>query len=211
MRPENKPTGQESGSFIERARRAQIIASAIEVIADQGFANASLARIAKHAGISKGVISYHFAGKDELMEQVVDQVYADIARYVLERMEGHKSATALLRTQITAVAQHMREHRSQVKALGEIFYNLRLPDGTPRYGVAASEELFQSLELIYRHGQESGEFRLFDVRVMAVSHTAAVDNMFAYWVTHPGHDLDAHARELADIFVHATRAEGALP
>ncbi|MEV7908062.1 TetR family transcriptional regulator, partial [Streptomyces anulatus] len=59
MRPENEPVGQNTKSFIERARRAQIIASAIEVIAEHGFANASLARIAKHAGISKGVISYH--------------------------------------------------------------------------------------------------------------------------------------------------------
>src|SRR5690242_12126595 len=122
MRPENKPVGQDAKSFIERARRTQIIASAIEVIAEQGFVNASLARIARHAGISKGVISYHFTGKDELMEEVVDQVYADILRHVLDRMEGVESATALLRTQITAVAQHMREHRSQVKALGEIFY-----------------------------------------------------------------------------------------
>ncbi|MEV8635363.1 TetR/AcrR family transcriptional regulator [Streptosporangium sp. NPDC051023] len=207
MRPENESVDQRAKSFIERARRAQIIASAIEVIAEQGFANASLARIAKHAGISKGVISYHFTGKDELMEEVVDQVYADILHYVLDRMEGHESATALLRTQITAVAQHMHEHRSQVKALGEIFYNLRLPDGSPRYGVAASEELFQSLEHIYRLGQETGEFRRFDLRVMAVSHAAAVDNMFAYWSTHPDHDLDAHARELADLFEHAARAE----
>ncbi|MER5318161.1 TetR/AcrR family transcriptional regulator [Streptosporangium roseum] len=206
MRPENNPVGQNPRSFIETARRAQIVASAVEVIAEHGFAGASLARIAEHAGISKGVISYHFTGKDELMEEVVSQVYADTVRYILARMEGQETATALLRTQITAGAQHMREHRAQIKALGEIFSNLRLPDGRPRYGVAASEELFQSLEHIYRLGQQSGEFRPFDVRVMAVSHLAAMDNMFAYWSAHPEHDLDAHARELADLFEHAVGA-----
>ncbi|MDP9865344.1 MULTISPECIES: TetR/AcrR family transcriptional regulator [Streptosporangium] len=207
MRPENEPDGQKRRSFIEQARRAQIITSAVEVIADAGFAKASLALIAKHAGISKGVISYHFAGKDELMEEVVNHVYDGILAFVTARMEQEQTATGLLRTHILTVAEHMRGNRTQIKALGEIFYNLRQPDGSPRFGIAASEPLFQALEEIYRLGQRSGEFRAFDLRVMAVAHAGSIDNMFAYWVTHPEHDLDAHARELADLFEHATRAE----
>ena len=38
---------------------------------------------------------------------------------------------------------------------------------------------------------------------MAVTHSSAVDAMFAYWAVTPGHDLDAHARELADFFERA--------
>ncbi|MFI6290188.1 TetR/AcrR family transcriptional regulator [Nonomuraea sp. NPDC050790] len=203
MRSENKPSGQRS--FIEEARRAQIIASAIEVLAESGWAGASLANIARHAGISKGVISYHFAGKDELMEEVVDQVYARIAEYVLAKMEGEKSATELLRTHVLAVAEHMRGNRAQLKAIGEIFHNLRGADGGPRYGPHTSEEIFQALELVYKLGQDTGEFRAFDRRVMAVTHSAAVDAMFAYWVVIPGHDLDAHARELADLLERAVK------
>ncbi|MEV4897632.1 TetR/AcrR family transcriptional regulator [Nonomuraea sp. NPDC055795] len=203
MRSENKPTGQRS--FIEEARRTQIIASAIEVLAEAGWAGASLANIAKHAGISKGVISYHFAGKDELMEEVVDQVYAQIAEYVLAKMQGEKSATELLRTHVLAVAEHMRGNRSRLKAIGEIFHNLRGPDGGARYGPQTNEEIYQALELVYKLGQDTGEFRAFDRRVMAVTHSAAVDAMFTYWVVIPGHDLDAHARELADLLERAVK------
>ncbi|MFB9491564.1 hypothetical protein ACFFR7_30350, partial [Nonomuraea dietziae] len=85
-------------------------------------------------------------------------------------------------------------HRVQLMALGEIFHNLRLPDGSPRYGITANEELYESLERIYRFGQSTGEFRQFDTRVMAITHSSAVDNMFAYWAAYPEHDLDAHAR-----------------
>ncbi|MFD6455458.1 TetR family transcriptional regulator, partial [Nocardia sp. NPDC060220] len=53
MRPENKPDGQHR-SFIEEARRRQIIAATVEVVSELGYANASLARIAERAGISKG-------------------------------------------------------------------------------------------------------------------------------------------------------------
>jgi TetR/AcrR family fatty acid metabolism transcriptional regulator len=205
MRSENEPSGQKGRSFIEEARRAQIIASAVEVIAEVGFAQASLARIAGHAGISKGVISYHFAGKDELMEEVVTRVYAEIVQSVVAGMEGVEGPTALLRTQILAVAGHMRGHRAQITAIGEIVNNLRTADGKPRYGINGNKEIYEALEQIYAYGQSTGEFRDFDRRVMAITHSSAVDNMFAYWVANPGHDLDAHAAELADLFERACR------
>ncbi|MGP4098466.1 TetR/AcrR family transcriptional regulator [Nonomuraea sp. KM90] len=206
MRSENDPGGQKARSFIEEARRAQIVASAIEVIAEVGFAQASLARIARHAGISKGVISYHFAGKEELMEEVVNRTYGAIADHVLAEMEGLTTATELLRTHILSVAEHMRGNRTQLRALGEIFANLRTADGQPRYGIKANEEVYRAVEQIYRLGQRNGEFRDFDVRVMAITQSSAIDNMFAYWVAFPDHDLDAHARELADLFERACRA-----
>ncbi|MFI6995091.1 TetR/AcrR family transcriptional regulator [Nonomuraea wenchangensis] len=203
MRSENEPTGQKTRSFIEDARRAQIVAAAIDVIADVGFAQASLARIARHAGISKGLISYHFAGKEELMTEVVVVTYGAIAEHVLAAMKGIESPTELLRTHVLSVAAYMRGQRKGLRALGEIFGNLRDADGRARFGIRTNEEIYRSLEDIYRAGQAAGEFRDFDVRVMAVTHSAAVDAMFGYWVVHPEHDLDGHARQLADLLERA--------
>ncbi|MGA9830159.1 MAG: TetR family transcriptional regulator, partial [Trebonia sp.] len=57
MRSETNPGGQRKArTFIETARRAQIMAAAIDTIAELGFGQASLARIAERAGTSKGVI-----------------------------------------------------------------------------------------------------------------------------------------------------------
>lgn len=207
MRPENNPSGQKQPSFIKEARRAQIIESAIETFTELGYANTSLAHIAERAGISKGVISYHFAGKTELMEQIVEQVYLDIARFVVPRTEKETTASGALRANIRAVAAYMRGHRAQLLALGEIFNNLRAPDGRPRYGVAFNEPIYEGREALFRRGQRSGEFRSFDPRVMSITVQAAIDDMFAYWVTYPDHDLEAHADELADLFEHAARAE----
>jgi AcrR family transcriptional regulator len=203
MRPENEPDGQKARSFIEEARRTQIVAAAIEVIAAAGYAKASLAAIAVRAGISKGVISYHFSGKDELMVTIVETIYQDAAAHILRRMEGLESATELVRTHVTAAAEYMRERRSHLAALGQIFANLRAPDGSPRYGMHTSEELFAALERMYQAGQRSGEFRTFDTRVMAVTHQAGLDDMFGYWMAHPELDLDGYARSLADLFVAA--------
>jgi hypothetical protein len=96
-------------------------------------------------------------------------------------------------------------------ALAQIFLHARRPDGSPRYGPGESEPVYEALEGLYRAGQESGEFRSFDVRVMAVTQQAATDGMFEYWRVHPDHDLMAHAAELGEQLVHATRADPPSP
>jgi AcrR family transcriptional regulator len=206
MRSGTGQGGQKKRSFIEQARRAQIINAAIETIGEVGYANASLARIARHAGISKGVISYHFAGKDELMEQVVTHVYTAIIEHVVPRIVVWDGARDRLRVHILTLAEFMREQPVRLKALGEIFGNFRDADGQLRYDMASSVELFESLEHTYRIGQESGEFRDFDTRVMAVSMQTSIDAMFGYWMAFPETDLMAYAAQLADLFDHATRA-----
>ena len=75
MRSKISTPVREEPTFIEAARREQIVRCAGETIAQLGYARASLAEIAKHAGISKSVISYYFATKDELIRQVVADVY----------------------------------------------------------------------------------------------------------------------------------------
>jgi AcrR family transcriptional regulator len=210
MRSKNEPGGQKR-SFIEEARRAQITAAAVETIAEVGYPNASLARIARTAGISKGVISYHFAGKDELMDQVVTDVYTEIAESVLPGMLEQTNGADMLRTHVRGVAEYALSHPERMAALGEIFTHARKADGTPRYGAAEADVLYESLEGMYRSGQENGEFRDFDVRVMAVTQQTAIDAMFAYWSAHPGHDLMAHARELGELLVRATRADRSPP
>lgn len=206
MQSENKPDGQKR-SFIEEARRAQITEAAIETIAEVGYPNASLARIARTAGVSKGVISYHFDGKDELMDQVVTGVYTEIAETVVPRVLAQDGAEAMLRTHVRGVAEYALEHRDRMTALAQIFIHARDAQGAPRFGGAQAEPLYQALEESFRNGQRSGEFRDFDVRVMAVSQQAAVDGMFEYWRVHPDHDLLAHADELGELLVRATRAD----
>src|SRR5580700_7469940 len=65
---------QKQRTFTETARRSQIIEAAIDTIAEVGFARASLARIGERIGTSKGLIGYHFAGKDDLIKEVVLEI-----------------------------------------------------------------------------------------------------------------------------------------
>ncbi|GIN01902.1 TetR family transcriptional regulator [Planomonospora venezuelensis] len=207
MRSEKNSSGQEGRSFIETARRAQIVACAIEVIAEVGYAQASLALIAKRAGISKGVISYHFRGKDELIQQVMEEAFALGDAFVRSRVEGRTTAAAMLRAYLEASVEFYRTHRAHMIALLDIWSAFRHEDGRPRFDATTNEPELASVEEILRFGQLAGEFRGFSTRVMAVTVKQAVDGALVQMAAYPDLDLDLYVRELVETFTIATRKE----
>ncbi|MEY9841492.1 TetR/AcrR family transcriptional regulator [Streptacidiphilus sp. EB103A] len=81
-------------SLAATARRAQIVAATIEVIAEEGYARATYSRIARQAGLSSTrLISYHFGSRDELMEQVLVEVGTGARRAIGERVATETTAT----------------------------------------------------------------------------------------------------------------------
>ncbi|HLS13367.1 MAG TPA: helix-turn-helix domain-containing protein, partial [Beutenbergiaceae bacterium] len=97
MQSESSPGGRRR-SFIEGARRAQIVAAAAHTVAAVGYAGASLSRIATQAGISKSVISYHFAGKEDLLAQVVNDFFTATDEYMSGRLARAETAAGAIRT-----------------------------------------------------------------------------------------------------------------
>jgi AcrR family transcriptional regulator len=55
------------------ASRKQVVDAAIRTLAKLGFAATSVGDIAKTAGMSKGVVHYHFESKDDLYARVLEE------------------------------------------------------------------------------------------------------------------------------------------
>ena len=209
MRSKSDLTGQETGrTFTETARRAQIMAAAIDTIAETGYGQASLARIAETAGTSKGVICYHFDGKDELVREVVAELVTRGGAYMSPRIEAEFTGPGMLRAYIESNLAFLRENRNHVVATVEIVLNARGADGRrlfdtgPGAGVAA-------LQGLLAHFQDTGEFRAgFDPFVLAMAIRAAIDSVAHQFASNPELDVSRHASELGDLFVRATRPEG---
>jgi len=196
-------------TFIEEARRAQLIACAIDTIAELGYGQASLARIAERAGISKGVIGYHFAGKDELLSEVVADVMARAEQFIRPRVIGASSGPPALRAYIESNLAFMGEHRNHVLALVEIARNFRPAEGVPGFGPRFVEGAVTTLAQWLASFQERGELRAdFDPVVLATAIRAAIDAVPRRLAGDPGVDLPHYGRQLADLFDLATRKEG---
>ena len=46
------------------ARRAQLIEATIKVVAERGYARATLTEVASRAGLSHGLVNFHFQSKE---------------------------------------------------------------------------------------------------------------------------------------------------
>ncbi|HTV77313.1 MAG TPA: TetR/AcrR family transcriptional regulator [Steroidobacteraceae bacterium] len=206
MRSEDRTTVQQR-TFTEEARREQIIACAIEVLAELGYAQTSFARIAERLGISKSVISYHFGGKDELLEQVVLAVYAHGAQYMIPRIKAQHSARATLGTYLRSNLEFIRDHRTDIDAVTEIFLNVRRKDGSRRFagGPGGMGQAVRPLQEILRRGQEEGAFAEFDTRTMAWAIRNLVDGLTRQRALDPEFDHDTCIDEMVALVDRATR------
>jgi len=192
-------------SFIEAARRGQIVACAIETIATLGYARASLAEVAKRAGISKSVISYHFAGKDELIREVVTEVYSLAISLIVPRIQAAPDARGALRAYIEGHVAFFASHRQHVLALVEIVSGLPPEARDLSSHVAGVEDALPGLERILRRGQAEGQFGAFSPRVMALTIRSVLDALAPQLRVYPDLDLETYARELVELFDRATR------
>jgi AcrR family transcriptional regulator len=188
-------------SVASAARRAQILDATIEVIAAEGFASASFRRIAERAGLSSTrLISYHFAGKDELMSALVEHVVAGIGEHVGAMVMAEETPRGRLKAYIEGVVGYSDAHRSEMAALLQVVL--------AGAGGATTQEPSDlgHLERILRDGQDAGEMRAFDVRVMATTVQRAETVPFQLQAD-PDLDCTAYARELVELFDRATRAD----
>ena len=62
---------------ISRIRKDEIIQVATRLVAMKGWQNTTLADIAREANVSLGVITYHFAGKDEIIRTVMENTLSN--------------------------------------------------------------------------------------------------------------------------------------
>jgi len=100
------PSGSPRWRRRKDARPAEIIAAALAVFSEKGFAAARLDDIAARAGISKGALYLYFETKEDLFQAVVTEAVApniDIVGGMIDRYDGDFASLARM-----AVAQLAR-------------------------------------------------------------------------------------------------------
>ncbi|NEW45834.1 TetR/AcrR family transcriptional regulator [Nocardia cyriacigeorgica] len=185
---------------IERARRAQIVQAAIDTIAEMGYARASFSAIARAAGLSStGIISYHFAGKQNLMAEVMDTILAEFTAFVAART-GHGTPAARLNAFVTANCEFIQGHRNHLVTM--LHLQTAAPDTETRDRQANSDR--SKLAELFADGQRVGEFREFDPDLMAGFILSLRNGVIVRAASQPDFDLDACSAELLTTIQFAT-------
>lgn len=183
-------------TFTTAARRKQILRCAVEALAELGYAKASLAEIARRADVSKSVVSYYFAGKDDLLGHVLMDVYSRAGTAIGERIAGADDPVAVIRRYVEANLEFLGQHPADVRAIVEVAANARRPDGGLRFAPQGEDPVLGHLVQLLLDGQTSGRLGDFDTRALAAIIRGAIDTASGRLVTDPAFDLDAYQREL---------------
>lgn len=206
---DNKNNSERS-SFITEARRAQIIDAAIKTLDEIGYVNATLAQIAKRAGISTALISYHFSDKNDLMIHVLMNLIEASTNYILERVHRETTPDEKLQAFILSSLAYQVTHPAHNSALLEIVFNGRTPENIPYYKVDEEDDdrLLQEVKQILREGQEQRSFGTFNVDVMAsVIQGAIGEYMLFNTPLSKKVDPETYGRELIRLIYRAMKSD----
>lgn len=198
--------GGTGGTFTSTARRAQFVAAAIDTIAEVGYARTSLARIAGRVGVSKGVISYHFAGKDELVQEVIADIAGRGGAFVYAQAMTLSTAAERLRAWIESVLGYLAAHRTEAVAFHEIVAGSRGDTAVSAAVARLVTDVTPAVRALFSDGQASGEFRDdFDPQAAATAIMAVIDAVPPRMARDPDFDVARYGREVAALFDAATR------
>jgi AcrR family transcriptional regulator len=99
------------------SRRAQysastkksLLAVALQLFTEHGYANASLDQIVAGAQVTKGALYHHFSGKQALFEAVFNEVEDSTARIIRAAVKGEKDPWERARTGLRAFLEMVQE------------------------------------------------------------------------------------------------------
>lgn len=110
--------------FRVRQREDAIIAAARGVFSNHGFAKATMAMIAREAGVADGTIYTYFENKDALAKGVIADYYARLTQTAQEGVETRRTT----RTRLSFLARHhltsIMEERGIIEMLPLLVSNL---------------------------------------------------------------------------------------
>lgn len=193
-RAQKKPT------LIEEVRRKQIVDTAIRTIATRGFANTTLNDIAEEAGVSTGVITYHFRNKDDLIEESIKKLFLAPNEYVIGRVNERESYADKLRTYVESTIRFMLENRDHSVALIYSFSSISSQEERQRIIARHHAKIRRFLAKIFQNGQAAGEFGRFDPAILAQVVFGALEGLMTQWVLDSGAmDLEKSARQLIEM------------
>lgn len=211
MRSENAAAGSSvasregSGSFIEMARRRQLIDAAVVTVNEVGYHRASLAEIAGRAQIAKSAVAYYFASKDGLLLDVVQTVFTALGESVLTAVDGVDEPAARLRAYADAYVAHVDAQRHAIAAAVEIAVSHRTADGTPLY-LVEDEGDTALLRSILRAGIDQGVFTTMPLDVATGLAESVLDRAITLVQRAPGADLSALRAHVVPFLLRALGA-----
>jgi AcrR family transcriptional regulator len=155
--------------------RERILSAAAACLADGGIDELRIAKVARRAAVSSGLVHYHFATREALLAEALTRCFAIAGDARASVMYGDGPALERLRRKVEASLPHPGRRRHEWELWVELW--LRAAREPELRAVAAEvyRRLHASTRDLIQEGVDAGEFTVGDPGLVADRLLAAID------------------------------------
>jgi AcrR family transcriptional regulator len=148
----------------KEARPAEIMAAALDLFVERGFAATKLDDVAARAGVSKGTLYLYFSSKEELFKAVIQQGILPVLEQGEEMLAQHSGDTAsLLRSLIFRWWEMVAS--TKLSGIPKLIISEagNFPEVARYFHDNVSQSIDELLGRVLQAGIDKGEFRRVDI------------------------------------------------
>lgn len=138
-------------------RRGQIIAAARRLVADGGHSALTINALERELGFTRGVITYHFANKDEIVLGLLDDAIAEIDQATALSVQAEEHASAKLRAAIAGMVRGFLAIEEAGRVLLSFWSRLKEDQRAAEKNAALYRRWRHASSELVRRGQAAGE------------------------------------------------------
>lgn len=186
----------------DRPKYRQIIDAAVVVIAQNGYHQAQVAKIAKQAGVADGTIYLYFKNKEDILISLFEEKMGNFVENIQSKIAGFNTAAEKLLVMVETHFEMLSNdhHLAIVTQLelrqSSIELRLKINDVLKGY--------LKVVDQILQEGIENGEFpETLDVRLTRQMIFGTIDEMITTWVMNEErYDLTALAPKVHQLLLN---------
>lgn len=158
-----------------------IIDAAIRVIAEYGYHNAQVSKIAREANVADGTIYLYFKNKDDVLISLFTDKMGSFIKNVEKKLKETPDVSAQLKRLIHMHFAHLAENR-ELAIVTQI--ELRQSNPDVRRGIGELlKQYFNLIDNLIERGTEAGIFyRTIDVKVARKMIFGTLDESVTSWI-----------------------------
>lgn len=148
-------------------RRAQIIGAARRLVAEGGHSALTINALEKELGFTRGVITYHFENKDEIVLALLDDAIAEIDRATALSVQAEQGAADKVRAALRGMVRGFLAIEEAGRVLLSFWSRLKEDPRAAAKNAALYVRWRAASADLLRRGQASGELGPCDVEAAA--------------------------------------------
>lgn len=139
----SRPTRPALGARYDR-RRGEVVESAARVFAERGYAETAVAQLAVELGLATGALYHYFAGKEDLLIEICDQLMEPLLAACRELLADRAAdPSQQLRDLVRLWVAHVVAHRDHLLVFTQVRHVV--DHGEQWRGIRSSRKQFEEL------------------------------------------------------------------